>query len=432
MVSTRAQTLKNAKKRLLEDHCDSSDRPCKSARRTEISPPRTPISGDPIDHWVRTSKWPKQVNEMQRVLARRKSTASARSQSRKRSEPGDTDAADAPVPYADPKFNKLLEKHDSYLFKSTSGLTKQSKELCKGLLERPQTLPSDKFFGDKFEQICNQVQNRNEARIVHSITPHIVPSAEEYDLDYNGQVYLIETRNESWSNAWLLSRIEKRPQPDYAVGFQQAAFTPEQQGKLKPWIGDPLACDQSHFMATYMMLFPFLTCEVKSSAASLDAADHQNGLSMTIAVRGVVQLFRAVGREAELHREILGFSVSHDACSVRLYGHFAEIDGQSTRCYRETIRNFYFTEQEGKERGTSYRIITNIYATWVPMHLDRIRSAVDQLPERYNSFEETQTREDSERSTQVDCASDLSQRSSQTTVTPREPSKKARVRGPEA
>ena len=47
---------------------------------------------------------------------------------------------------------------------------------------------------------------------------------------------------------------------------------------------------------------------------------------MTYAVRGVVELYRAVKREKELHREILAFSISHDHRSVRIYGHYAIIE----------------------------------------------------------------------------------------------------------
>jgi predicted nucleic acid-binding protein len=49
------------------------------------------------------------------------------------------------------------------------------------------------------------------------------------------------------------------------------------------------------------MYFPFLTCEVKCGAAALDVVDRQNTHSMTLAVRGVVGLFKLVKREKELH-----------------------------------------------------------------------------------------------------------------------------------
>lgn len=48
---------------------------------------------------------------------------------------------------------------------------------------------------------------------------------------------------------------------------------------------------------------------------------------MTLAVRGVVELFRIVKREKELHREILGFLILHDHFSMRIYGHYPVING---------------------------------------------------------------------------------------------------------
>jgi hypothetical protein len=73
------------------------------------------------------------------------------------------------------------------------------------------------------------------------------------------------------------------------------------------YVGD--FTDTSLFMATYYVYFPFLTCEVKCGAATLDIADRQNAHSMTMAVRGVVENFRFMKREKELHRGILAFSI---------------------------------------------------------------------------------------------------------------------------
>jgi hypothetical protein len=43
-------------------------------------------------------------------------------------------------------------------------------------------------------------------------------------------------------------------------------------------------------------------------------------------MRAIVELFQYVGREKELDREILAFSVSHDHCAVRIYVHYAMIE----------------------------------------------------------------------------------------------------------
>lgn len=128
------------------------------------------------------------------------------------------------------------------------------------------------------------------------------------------------------------------------------------------------------------MYFPFLTCEVKCGAAALDIADRQNAHSMTLAVRGVVELFRLVKREKELHRQILAFSISHDHRTARIYGHYALVDGDDNRFYRHPIHEFSFTALDGKEKWTAYKFTKNVYDVWMPTHLKRICSVIDQLP----------------------------------------------------
>jgi hypothetical protein len=101
---------------------------------------------------------------------------------------------------------------------------------------------------------------------------------------------------------------------------------------------------------------------------------------MTLAVRCVVELFRLVKREKELHREILAFPVSHDHSTVRIYGHYALIDGRKTAFYRHPIKKFDFTSEEGKDKWTSYKFTKNVYDIWMPTHLKRICSVIDELP----------------------------------------------------
>lgn len=168
---------------------------------------------------------------------------------------------------------------------------------------------------------------------------------------------LIESVNEGWNNFIPVTKI--RPQPDYSVGFRREAFTEDQLKRLEPFVGE--LTDTSFFMITYYMYFPFLTCEVKCGAATLDIADRQNAHSTTMAVRGIVELFRLVKCEKELHREILAFSILHDHETVRIYGHYPVIDGNKPAFYRHSIRKFDFTELDGKEKWTAYKFTRNIY-----------------------------------------------------------------------
>jgi hypothetical protein len=150
-------------------------------------------------------------------------------------------------------------------------------------------------------------------------------------------------------------------------------------------------------MATYYMYFPFLTCEVKCGTGGLDIADRQNAHSMTLAVRGIVELFKYVGREKELHREILAFSISHDHESVRIYGHYPVIDGNKTSFYRHIIRKFNFTESNGKDKWAAYKFTKNVYEHWMPNHFQRICSAIDglQLPGSSGPSHEVEDHRDS-------------------------------------
>lgn len=129
------------------------------------------------------------------------------------------------------------------------------------------------------------------------------------------------------------------------------------------------------------MYFPFLTSEVKCGNAAPDVADRQNAHSVSVAVNAVVELYRAVSRQAELHRKILAFSVSHDHEAVRIYGHYALINGKDTAFHRHLIRKFDITDQDGKDKWTAYEFTRNVYDTFVPIHLERISSAIDQLPD---------------------------------------------------
>jgi hypothetical protein len=262
--------------------------------------------------------------------------------------------------------------------KSELGIADTSKTVCRTLLEAEQIVPEDSLFRDDlFDETCEMIQDRNEAKVIQDIARLIVPSAQSLAIRGAKRLKtLIESVNEGWDNSIALTK--PRPQPDYAVGFKRTAFTEDQLKKIQPFIGG--FSEVSLFMGTYYMYFPFLTCEVKCGAAALDVADRQNAHSMTLAVRGIVELFRLVKREKELHREILAFSISHDHRTVRIYGHYPIIDGNKTTFYRHPIHEFSFTALDGKEKWTAYKFTKNVYEIWMPTHFKRICSVIDKLP----------------------------------------------------
>jgi len=358
---------------------------------------------DPILYWTETKHWPKRYPEqidkdMSHLLARQKSSGILR-----RKQPAPVSVGLASVtpssvgpsfttpsdqkprevkstPYQDPRYDLLLFTKGSCMDKSELDITQKSKKSCSNLLDAKQTVPKDSLFRDDlFERTCQNIQGRNETRVIRDISLLIVPSAEILKT-YGAKnlKILVESTNEGWNNSIPLTLT--RPQPDFSVGFKRQAFTKEQLDKLAPFIGAFLSDDQSFFLATYYMYFPFLTCEVKCGAAALDIADRQNAHSMTLAVRATVELFRLVGREMEIHREILAFSISHDDRSVRIYGHYPVIQGKDTKYYRHPIHAFDITALDGREKWTAYKFTKNVYDIWMPSHFQQLCSAIDQIP----------------------------------------------------
>jgi hypothetical protein len=361
-----------------------------------------------IEYWIEEERWPEEYFEqddqtrkdlerdswfekywepenMSHLLARKKSLSSLRGKQTGASSITPSDQKPREIkndPYKDARYDTLLATKGNFMEPSKLGVTATSRSFCRTFLETEQTVPEDSLFRDDlFEETCNMVQNKNEARVVRDILPLIAPSAEI--LSARGAKHLkilIESVNEGWNNSIPVTKT--RPQPEYSVGFRREAFTEDQLKRLKPFVGE--LTDTSFFMATYCMYFPFLTCEAKCGAAGLNVADRQNAHSMALAVRGVVELFRLMKRENELHREILAFSISHDHCSVRIYGHYPLIDGNETTFYRHPIHKFDFTAVEGKEKWTAYKFTKNVYDIWVPAHFKRICSVIDQLPPDVN------------------------------------------------
>ncbi|OJD18200.1 hypothetical protein AJ78_01758 [Emergomyces pasteurianus Ep9510] len=338
---------------------------------------------------AKEGRWPKgyfeQGSNMSLILARKKSTSSLR---RKQSESSSLASSTTPsdqkpkeaesAQYKNPRYKILLETKGSFMRKSELRTTDASKRLCSTLLETEQSIPIDSLFRDDlFDKLCEMIQDRNETRVIQDISQLVVPSAELLaTYSVTKLICLIESVNEDWKNSILVTG--PRPQPDYSVGFRRSAFTDDQLKKIQPFVGE--LTDTSYFMATYYMYFSFLTCEVKCGAAALDIADRQNAHSATIAARAIVELFKLVKREKEIDREILAFSVSHDHTAVRIYGHYAVLEGEKTNFYRHPIHKFDFTALDGKEKWTAYKFTRNVYDIWMPTHFKRICSAIDQIP----------------------------------------------------
>lgn len=354
-------------------------------------------------HWPSKEQTTEDMDRFQTIaqeaLARRRSTPSLRrkhsdsssiaesTQTRTGSDKQSREQKSAP--YKHRLFESRLRECGSYMDDHPEGITIQSEKLCQKLLKSKQTPPKHSLFSDDviFRKTLRRLRGENETKVIREIMEEIVPSAERLaDKGSKHLEILRETANACWINSicFFKRHSAPRPQSDFSVGFKDEAFSQEQRRKLEPFIGDPLR-DSSFIAATCNMYLPFLTSEVKCGASALDIADRQNAYSQSTALCGLVELFRLVCREIELHREICGFSISHDDKDVRIWGHYPVLMEKSFEFYRYAIAKFNISPTaEGDQRWKAYTFVRNVYDLWLPEHFQRICSVVDMLPSEWN------------------------------------------------
>ncbi|KAL8760662.1 MAG: hypothetical protein Q9184_003166 [Pyrenodesmia sp. 2 TL-2023] len=338
----------------------------------------------PIEHWLEQGTWPEEyfepVGTMWAPLVKKRATPSASKTGSNTSGITFRDGKNAKA--GNPVYETILA--DAGIFmglpESQLRITQEDKDLCQELLAKKYLVPRDSLFQDDlFDTTCADIANRNEARVIQDIGRLIVPAPEEhYRRGTTEFKHLMETVNECWLMAVPMV-AGPRPQPDFGVGFRRSAFTQAQLRKLQPAIGDHTLA--SPLTATYDMLFPFFTDEVKCGKQALTIAGRQNAHNGAWAANAVVELYRLVNRQDELHRRILSFSVSHDHNKVDLHGHYVFIDGKETSIYRHPIYSFDFTTLDGRDKWTAYNFTLAVYEIFGSSHLKRVASAIDRLPE---------------------------------------------------
>ncbi|KAL5334998.1 hypothetical protein BJX70DRAFT_402054 [Aspergillus crustosus] len=167
-----------------------------------------------------------------------------------------------------------------------------------------------------------------------------------------------------------------QPKPTWSVGFSSQAFTAKQRLKLNPFLGQPDAT--SFFKATAILHSLFMVSKVKSDTACFHLALYESMHIMALALRGIVYLFQLVNRGQELNRTILGFSVTHNSHIVRMHGYYPVIRGSELSYHAHEISSFFLSDDT---KWNAYKFVMAIYEHWAPRHLERICSAIDQLPD---------------------------------------------------
>lgn len=290
--------------------------------------------------------------------------------------------------YRDALWSIVYNKNKTFMWEFHEGLAQGSLDLCKELLGRQQLPPRVSLFDDDvIHEISVRCQRRNETRIFRDITPLIAPSAELVALRGDGELdILCESANEIWTYSQQL--LQYQPQPSYSVGFKALAFTELQFTKVTEFFEDRCTSETSPIMGTSHMFFPCFSCEI----GGFEITRRQNTHNMTIGMRAVVDLFRGVKRESEVHRQILAFSISHDSCEAEIVAHYPVILGETTEFYQQVIASFAFTDSR-YDKWTAYRFTKNMYEAWMPMQFHWICSAINQLPEGWSSGKDIGQRE---------------------------------------
>ena len=278
--------------------------------------------------------------------------------------------------YKDVNYAVVLETKGSFMRPSKAGMVDEDKELCRRLLTHNQPIPYDVLFDDEhFERFHSNLRGRSEARVCVDLHPRIVPSVE--NLYINGREEfegLIEGHNDSWVKS--IPFYGPRPQPDHTFGFKWSNFTEQQRRKLNI---EPT--EKSFYTAREDIYFPFLTSEVKCGKQGLDLADRPNAHSMTIALRAIVDDYRKAGRSSDVHRRVLTYSISHDDNGVRIYAHYPEIDGDKITFWRDTLKEYGFGSDKGREKWTCYQFTLNVCEIFALPFIKRLKLVIDELPD---------------------------------------------------
>ncbi|KAJ5752786.1 hypothetical protein N7520_009703 [Penicillium odoratum] len=268
----------------------------------------------------------------------------------------------------------ILETKGCFMRQSSAGPMPEDIALCERLLSQPIVPPSGTLLEDEYmTAFHNALQNRSEARLLVDLHPLIMPSAENQYIQGNQSLKnVIDGYNDPWLKTEPI--YGPKPQPDHARGLRWSTFSETQRRKLgiKP-------DEKSPYTVREDMYFPYLTAEIKCGNQALELADRQNMHSMCIALRAVVSLCQAAGCTEEVHRRILGFSISHELEGFRIYGYYPEIDDGKVSFYRWPVAQPNIWVKEN--RWTCYQFVQNLDREFLPIHTDRLMRILEEVPD---------------------------------------------------
>ncbi|KAF4547239.1 Hypothetical protein D9617_51g089030 [Elsinoe fawcettii] len=342
-----------------------------AVKRRKQEPVNTILSDNlldhPILHWILHDRWPPaSLGQIPSNMSGLASTTKRKSES----------------PHRSDRLQRLAE--NGIFMKTSTRLLKSSKDMCGRYLRESRDIGSYTMVPpNRFMTLLERVAASNEARLRRDVMPWVVPSAENlYLCGEMNQDYIGDAVDADWTRCATMGST--RPKPDYCAGLLPCAYTQSELAALRAY-----ASPQRPVFFTPEMSFPFLMCEVKTGETGLNQADRQNIHSASIAVRAIVELYKAAfgtqdpARVTDLYGQILVFSVSHDNDRAQVYGHYCvlrEPAGDELDFYRYPLTLVSLSAADGADKDRVYSFTRNVYDHFVPEHLHRIKAAASCLP----------------------------------------------------
>lgn len=179
-------------------------------------------------------------------------------------------------------------------------ITNTNRNFCRILLNKKQTISQNTLFRyNLFDEICENVQNKNKIIIIRNIISFIcffVQILRIYDVKHFNNFY--EIVNENWNNMIEFENIFS--QSNCSIKFERFAFIQKQLNKLKSFVKEFDFKIIINFIITTRMYF-FFICEMKCDVVVFDFGNCQNVQNINIVLRIFVIFFKSMKREKKLN-----------------------------------------------------------------------------------------------------------------------------------
>lgn len=237
--------------------------------------------------------------------------------------------------------------------------------LCERLLHQPVDVPPGASFDDEsIDRFRKLLRDQPKEWLLTEVHPFLVPPIEE---QYVEEMSVLENTIDVYDQEWL--NVDPiygpRPQPDRARGLKWSLFSDSQRQKLKFHPEET-----SPFTTREDMLFPYLTTQTECGNRALTIAEQKNMHCMCIAMRAMYSVARTANCMENVHRRILGFSISYDSGRVKISGYYPEIEDGEVAFYQWPVASLDYWKKH--DRWVSYRFVKNLDREFLPIHTKRV------------------------------------------------------------